>query len=204
MVTARALQVFVRNPVPGSVKTRLIPALGADGATRIYRHLLDHALDAAVACSADVTVWVDGTPIADDLRTRLEHRGLASAVQCPGDLGVRMQHAIGEGLRRAERVVLIGSDCPEYSAAFIDAAFAALDERDVVVGPAVDGGYVLIGARGPCPALFDDMPWSTPHLLAATRARIARLGLRHAELAPLRDIDDVDDLAWFPALHAGS
>lgn len=203
MGTGRALQIMVRNPVAGRVKTRLAAEIGATGALTVYQHLLDHVLDIAAqldACSP--TVWVDNQPLHQNLRTALHKRGLAYAFQEPGDLGQRMHQAITHGLQDAHEVVLIGSDCPQYSADYLRAAFDLLQDHDVVLGPATDGGYVLIGARRECPDVFAGMPWSHPGLLAATRNRLRQLDLGYAEMQALHDIDCAEDLERFPAYRA--
>lgn len=195
----RALQLFVRNPVEGAVKTRLVATIGAAAATAVYRRLLTHALDTAAALpDTRVTAWVDRLPVEPTLRSQISARRCDTATQCTGDLGRRMRHALDAGLADAEHVVLIGSDCPGYSAAYLEQAFKALFDCDVVLGPATDGGYVLIGARCSCPEVFDAMPWGTSAVLDATRARLQALSLSYAELPTLRDLDDAADLRHFP------
>jgi uncharacterized protein len=120
--------------------------------------------------------------------------------QGAGDLGVRMAEALGEALTRRGRAVLIGSDCPGYHHAYLTAAFAALDGHGAVLGPAVDGGYVLIGLRRVALDLFAGIPWGTDTVLVRTRAALVRLGWTWAELPALRDIDRPEDLTDFPDL----
>jgi rSAM/selenodomain-associated transferase 1 len=195
-VAARCLQVFARVPEAGRVKTRLIPALGAAGAAAVYRGLLRHTLDAAARAPADrLQLWLDRA--ADDPGINLP-AAAELRVQCSGDLGTRMADALARGLDEAARVVLVGSDCPEITPACIAAAFAALDVDDAVIGPAADGGYVLVGLRRMDAHLFTEVPWSTPDVLATTRRRLRELGWRWHELAQLRDIDEITDLAAFP------
>lgn len=118
--------------------------------------------------------------------------------QVEGDLGGRMLAAIDGP------TVIVGTDCPALSAADIDAAFAGLDEADVVLGPSEDGGYYLIGMTHAQPVLFGDMPWSTREVLPETRRRCEAAGLRRLELRELRDLDDLDDLrALAPLLPPG-
>jgi rSAM/selenodomain-associated transferase 1 len=146
--TGRRLLVFARNPLPGRVKTRLIPSLGAAAATAIYRQLLqDTLLAAARVGGVDSEVWLDeGEPVPWLADIAAAH-GLAMRRQSARDLGMRMHAAFSASLRSAEHVVLIGSDCPEFDPGYLEAAFAALAQQDAVLGPAVDGGYVLIGLR---------------------------------------------------------
>ena len=196
----RCLQVFARPPVAGQVKTRLIPALGPTGATTVYRRLLGIALDAGVRAAAHRReLWLattDDDPPPDlpaaDRFTCFRQRG--------DDLGARMYNALADGLERADRVVLTGSDCPELDAAYIDAAFAALRDSDAVLGPTRDGGYVLIGLRRLHQDLFRDIAWSTSTVFDTTARRLDRLGWTWSGLATLRDIDEPADLEQFPWL----
>ncbi len=115
---------------------------------------------------------------------------------------MRMHGAFSASLRDAERVVLIGSDCPEFDPDYLEAAFGALAQQDAVLGPAVDGGYVLIGLRTAAALLFEDIAWGTPQVLQTTRDRLHRLGWRWTELPPRHDIDEPGDLQRFPRLAA--
>lgn len=194
------LIVMAKAPVAGFAKTRLIPALGAAGAARLAQRLLDETLKQARAaglgefelcCAPDAThaAFVD-----QQLRG-----GMRLSVQGRGDLGARMAQAVCRGLAEAHQVILIGTDAPQLDAAYLQAAGAALADSDAVLGPALDGGYALIGLRRPAPRLFEAMPWSTERVLALTRERLGECGLRWVELPPLHDIDEADDLAHLPA-----
>jgi rSAM/selenodomain-associated transferase 1 len=185
------IAVLAKAPIPGLAKTRLMPALGAHGAAALQDLLTERAV--ATACVAGtVTLW--GTPdithrsfrdLVTQYRVRLRR-------QPDGDLGARMLAALtalpGGGL-------VIGTDCPALTADHLRRAAAALADHDVVLIPAEDGGYVLIGMRAPQPGLFDNMVWSTDTVLAETRARIARLGLTCFTLEPLWDVDRPEDLS---------
>lgn len=196
MVMSRAnpsIAVLAKAPIPGFAKTRLNPALGAHGAAALQERLTERAV--ATACAAQlgaVTLW--GTP---DIR-HASFRELVSqfrirlARQPDGDLGARMLAAI------SGPTLVIGTDCPALTLDHLREAAAALHEREVVLIPAEDGGYVLIGMRAPHPELFSDMTWSTNTVLAETRQRIARLGLSARELETLFDIDRPEDLARLP------
>ena len=196
------LIVFAREPVPGQVKTRLIPALGADGAAQLYRRLLGIALRATAATPcAHRQLWCAGAPAAGGECARLAAgHGCTLHHQGAGDLGARISAALTEALAATDRAVLIGSDCPDYTPAYLSAALAALDDHDAVLGPAADGGYVLIGLRRPAPALFTGISWSTPTVLAETRAALRQLGLTWAELPTLHDLDCPEDLAGLDRL----
>jgi uncharacterized protein len=199
---AGTLICFAREPVAGQVKTRLIRALGPEGATRLYRSLLGVALEAAAAVpGVHRELWCAGAPprggvcaeLASCYDLRLRH-------QPEGDLGRRMEAALREALTRGEPAVLIGSDCPEYSRDYLASAFAALESADVVLGPAADGGYVLIGARRLDAKLFAGIPWGSDQVLSRTRAALDSLRWGWAELPTLRDLDRPGDLLDFPGL----
>ncbi len=208
---SRALLVFARDPVPGQVKTRLIPALGADAAAALYRQLLVHSLRVAAALPGVArTLWVDRPDPGTWIREAASAHGMALAVQCHGDLGRRMHRALETALAAADRAILIGSDCPGYDPHYLEAAFGALEDHDAVLGPAADGGYVLLGLRRAEPALFEAVDWGSNHVLAQTRTHLGRLGLSWAELPTLHDVDTAADLerlgetTWSPAEPGGA
>lgn len=194
--------VFGREPLPGQVKTRLIPAIGATGATRIYRYLLERSLQIAAAtphCLTELWCCPDSASNAfcQSLAVRFD---IALHVQHGIDLGERMLHAFEAALPRADRVILIGSDCPGYSQSYLESSLDALTIHDAVIGPAHDGGYVLIGLTRVDRKIFDNLAWSTGAVLAQTRHRLRSLGWPWTELAALRDLDTPDDLKHFPEL----
>ena len=187
-----AIIVFAKAPVARAAKTRLIPVLGADGAARLHERLIRRALDIAQAacpgaielcCAPDAThLFFSGIG------------GVALTEQGTGDLGARMHRALARALRAAERAVLIGADCPALTPAYLREAIHALEEADVVLGPAADGGYVLVGARRVAPALFDGIAWGGSRVLDEQRACLRALGWRWSELATLWDVDRPEDL----------
>jgi rSAM/selenodomain-associated transferase 1 len=188
-----AIAVLARAPVAGQAKTRLIPALGADGAAALQERLIERAI--ATACAAavgPVTMWT--TPAAHPCFAALTSRHpVALAVQPAGDLGVRMLAACQAADGPA---IVIGTDCPVLRPEHLREAAQVLREgTDVVVIPAEDGGYVLIGSRVPQPGLFAAMTWSTDMVMAETRRRLAREGLTWRELGRLWDVDRPADLA---------
>lgn len=194
------LMVFAKAPVAGLAKTRLTPALGMEGAAALAVTMLAHTLQSAVtACIGPVELCC--APDTSD--THFQHAAAKSSVslteQGSGDLGERMERALSLGLQRFRRVVLIGTDAPGLDAAMLRTAAAALLAHDVVIAPASDGGYVLIGLSRPAPELFDGVQWSTPHVMAQTRARAAAAGRSVCELATLHDIDEPHDLVHVPA-----
>jgi uncharacterized protein len=192
----RGLQVAVlaRAAIPGAAKTRLIPAVGAEGAAALQAHLTELALRRACATQQPVLLWLAGA--ADPSVTRLAHElGVEVRPQPVGDLGDRMLAALRHAQACDRRGIVIGTDCPAQSRADIEHAGALLTEHDVVLQPAHDGGYVMIGMARPRPEVFAEMPWGTDAVLAQTRERIRALGLRHAELPALPDLDRPEDLA---------
>ncbi len=202
---ARRLLQFAREPVPGRVKTRLQPVLDATGACDLHIALLTHtARRLATVSRCERELWVAGDPAHPALVHAAALGGAAVRRQQGADLGERMRHALATALAEAPRAVLVGSDCPGLDAAYVEEAFAALATADVVLGPALDGGYVLIGARRVDARLFRGVDWSTSAVLAQTLARVDALGWRAALLAPRRDIDRPEDLAAWTAWKAPS
>ena len=188
--------VMAKAPVAGFAKTRLIPVLGAAGAAALAGRLLARAVAEALAAElgpVELCVTPDADhPAFDALRAagrvRLSDQGA-------GDLGVRMNRALGRVLAAGSRTLLIGTDAPALTAGRLRAAAEALSDHDAVFVPALDGGYALVGLAGPVPGLFDRIDWSTARVMAQTRARLAAAAVRFAELPPVADIDEPADLA---------
>lgn len=128
----------------------------------------------------------------------------AIRAQPPGDLGVKMQAAVAACDTAGQPALIVGSDLPEIDLAYIEQAAALLVAHDLVLGPAEDGGYGLIGLKTPAPLLFSGIPWSTPAVLAQTRSRAAELGLRVGELPTTWDVDRLEDWKRFLALQAAA
>lgn len=178
--------IFAKEPVVGRVKTRLTPPLTPLEATELYRSWLEVTV-ATMAPFSPRLCYSGAEDYFEQAFPRL-HR----FPQGEGDLGARLQHAFARLLAPGGPAAIIGSDSPDLPPALVRAALSALHDHDVVTIPARDGGYLFIGLRAPQPQLFTAMPWSTPQLLAATRARATASGLRYRELGLW---DDVDDLA---------
>jgi rSAM/selenodomain-associated transferase 1 len=200
-----AIAVFAKAPVPGQAKTRLIPLLGADGAARLQAQLLDAALAKATAVGgAACTLWVAGALDHPAVAAAAARYAVAVQPQQGADLGARMHAAIAHTLGSARASIgnclLIGTDCPALTTAHLAQAAAALATHDVVLGPADDGGYVLIGMRQPQATLFKDIAWGSSTVLQATRARIAVARLRVFELPSLPDLDTPEDFRHAQAL----
>ena len=193
MPTPHSLIVLLKAPVEGGVKTRLAATLGATEAVAIYRGLAERQVR-AVPEGWPVTVHYDPPGSEATMETWLGalRAGVRFEAQCEGDLGQRLAHAFaGEFAGGAESVIAVGGDCPALDAEILRAAGAALASAEVVIGPARDGGYYLIGLRrGSVHRLFEDIDWSTPRVLEQTRARIREAGMIHAELPVLEDVDD--------------
>ena len=199
-MTRCQLALMAKAPVAGLAKTRLAPALGAAGAAALADRLLAHAVTQAVAAGVGpVTLWA-APDASHPAFLRAQQQGVALAVQGGGDLGARMAQvfAASDG-----PLLLMGTDAPGLSAAVLLQAAAALPAHDAVFVPALDGGYALVGLRRATPALllalFADMRWSTPDVMAQTRQRLAQIGASHSELAPVADIDEPADLVHLPA-----
>ena len=196
------IAVLAKAPIPGLAKTRLIARLGADGAARLQAVLTEHAVRTALAAGlGSVTLWC--TP---DTRhpafVKLAHRtGVALEAQRGADLGARMAHAVAQRAGRGP-VLLTGTDCPALTPEHLRTAAAALEGGDeVVLIPAEDGGYVLVGLMESHPALFEGVPWGSDRVIDVTRGRLRALGLRWSELTTLWDLDrpaDLDRLATLP------
>jgi rSAM/selenodomain-associated transferase 1 len=194
------LIVFARAPTPGEAKTRLIPALGKAGAAALHRRLVIHCLRAATdARIGPVELWC-ASDAADPFFRECKRRfGVSLHSQGKGDLGARMGLAFESALARTGRAILVGSDIPVLSAQYLrDAERALAGGDDVVIGPAEDGGYVLIGLSRFDAELFRGIPWGGPKALPETRRRIAALGWRLIELPALWDVDRPEDLERLP------
>ena len=195
---AWTLIVFARSPIPGEVKTRLIPALGVEGAAALHRRLmLDTLRRARAAQGARVELWIAGERHHSFLRSCTEQFQVPLYGQHGADLGQRMGSALADVLGRSDttgRCVLIGSDCPAQSVQDLERAARALDTHDVVVQPSQDGGYVLIGLRDPHPELFEAIAWGSGQVLEQTRQRAASRGLALHSLRTVPDLDTVADL----------
>ncbi|TVQ88123.1 MAG: glycosyltransferase [Chromatiaceae bacterium] len=193
--------IFAKAPVPGQAKTRLIPALGTAGAAALAERLLRATVARmAAARLAPVDLWCapdTSHPVFAELAATYD---LALHRQQGVDLGERLLNATAVTLNQAAGAVLIGTDCPQLDAGCLRRALAGLADHDAVLGPAADGGYVLLALRAAAPALFAEMPWGGARVAALTRARMAQLGWRWQELPVLQDLDRPADLVRLAAL----
>ena len=178
----------MRNPVLGSVKTRLAKGVGAVRALQIYQRMLRHTYAITRELDCDAWVFYADEIGEDDL---WDERHYHKVVQKGADLGERMEHAFQTVFDKGYRsVIIIGSDCMELTQVIINAGFAAIHHTDVYVGPSADGGYYLLGLTGMYSCLFENMPWSTDAVLAETIDRCNAAGLRFTQGPVLHDIDD--------------
>lgn len=194
--------MFTRAPVPGQSKTRLIPLLGAVGAAAVHERLLRRTLSVLSAYSGyTVQLWCTPDPDHPVFAACVDAFGVQCHTQCGDDLGARMAHALHSALHTRPWAIVVGTDCPGLLGEDIEAAVRALDEGvDAVLGPAVDGGYYLLGLRHPAPALFKNIPWGSDTVLALTRQRLRVMGRHWWELPERHDLDEPDDLCHFPWL----
>jgi len=182
------LVIFVKAPRSGTVKSRLAQSIGPRAACAAYRRLVETLVERLGHLPA-AELRFSPDDAAPEVRAWLRG-GWLCRPQCGGNLGDRLQSAFAESFAEgAQRVVIIGSDCPAVTAEDIHAAWTSLLTHDVVIGPASDGGYWLIGLCQARADLFSDIPWSTDQVLAQTLQRVneAELSVR-----TLRELDDVD------------
>ncbi len=183
--------VFVKNPVPGKVKTRLAKTIGNKQALEIYLELLSITRQEVLKVQADKEVWYAWKVINDDI---WDEDIFYKKVQVQGDLGEKMKHAFHTSfLDGYKKVVLIGSDCPTLTRQILEEAYEKLENHDVVFGPSKDGGYYLIGMRSFHPQVLEDINWSTEQVMAQTEKQAQEIGLTLAKLKPLNDIDTEED-----------
>ncbi|ALI97682.1 TIGR04282 family arsenosugar biosynthesis glycosyltransferase [Rufibacter tibetensis] len=199
----RLLLVFVRAPKLGKVKTRLASTIGNERALQVYEQLLQITHNAIVpveavkwVCYADevseVDLWSQG-----NFEKRLQ--------STKNELGHRMHETFAQGLVEGfSPIIIIGSDCPGISSQLIEEAFLKLETSDVVIGPAQDGGYYLLGINFLVPELFANIPWSTDKVLTSTLAAAQQLNLAVSLLPQLADVDEEADLVHWPQLQASA
>lgn len=196
-----ALVIFAKAPIPGQVKTRLSPPLTPDEAATLHGSFvldtLEHTKIAAVKLKLPFDRYLACAPSATHIFFKImeERQGVKLIDQVGDDLGARMNQAFqtlfAQGYRQ---VFLIGTDVPTLPLTHFKQALTSLENHDLVLGPALDGGYYLIGLKRPNPELFVDIPWSTDQVLRLTQEKAVMLGLASALLEPWRDVDTLADL----------
>lgn len=193
MAAAPVIHLIVKYPAPGRVKTRLIPAIGAEQAATLHRRLSERTLAGIRSSGLDHVVRYDGAD-RDDFADWLGP-DVRLAPQGPGDLGDRLA-------RIEPPAVAVGGDIPDLTADHLRQAAFALESHAAVIGPAADGGYYLIGLARPMPFLWPAMPWGSERVFDETVARLERHGIVPALLETLADCDRPEDLARWPELAA--
>jgi uncharacterized protein len=187
------LILFTRFPTPGMAKTRLIPILGPRGAAHAHKMLTERTVKILLLSKAPVEVHFTGA--TDNEFADWLGEDMSFVPQADGDLGARLLSALDP-----EPCIFFGADTPDLSPAIVAAAIDALEHHDVVIGPAEDGGYYLIGMKNAQQALFHDIEWSTDTVFSETMKRVRALGLDFTILKTLADCDRPEDLARWPWL----
>lgn len=184
--------IFAKNPEIGKVKTRLAETIGEEKALMIYLKLLEHTHAVANSVFSDKAIFYSSRVQEFDI---LDYYKFPKFLQKGDSLGERMERAFGQAFaQHYEKVVIIGSDCYELTAEIIEDAFSALDNHNVVLGPAHDGGYYLLGMDRHYPHLFKDKAWSTSDVLLDTILDLKKLKLSYQMLPTLNDVDEEKDL----------
>ena len=192
------LIVFVKNPILGKVKTRLAADVGEDSALETYKMLLQHTCKVASNSGVSVSIYY-----ADFINDNDLWNSFDKELQVQEDLGSRMSNAMkNEFDKNFNKVVIIGSDCLEICSSLIQEAFQALEDNDMVLGPAQDGGYYLIGSKKLIPEVFQNKKWSTESIFIDTIEDINKLELKHFCLKTLCDIDTKADLEKYEIIKS--
>ncbi len=193
------IQIFCKSPVSGKVKTRLIPALGEDRALDLYQQMFERLMADLLQGTSPTELWVS----PDKDHVFFEQYAVPRFQQTGADLGVRMSAALRDGLNRYASVILVGTDLPLINRSYIERAVSSLRDHDVVLGPAEDGGYGLVGVKAETFAMFSDIEWGTERVLSQTCARLNSKGLDYSLLPLIWDVDRPRDLqrynAWLDA-----
>jgi hypothetical protein len=195
------LIIFTRFPTPGSTKTRLIPALGPEGAADLHRQMTEHTLAAVgPVISEEVALQVRYEGSDENTMKGWLGRDLSYVPQGTGDLGERMRRAFTDSFEEGfDKSIIIGTDCPSRDAADVEEALKLLEENTLVLGPAIDGGYYLIGIRSNAPhwlyeLVFENIPWGTDQVFNATMNVLAETGIDVGLLDEKADVDEPEDL----------
>ncbi len=188
--------VFARAPRLGKVKTRLNRALPLDEVLQLHKRLVRHMIASmSKVLGAQIELWVDENtahPFFQELQ--IEYPAISVKLQSQGDLGAKMSHALSQSTDEYQASIIVGSDCPAIDSHYIEASINALSDQDLVIGPASDGGYVLIGTKRGSLPVFDGIDWGTEQVLHQTLQKVVQSELRVRLLAELNDIDQAFDL----------
>ncbi len=185
------LMIFVKNLIPGTVKTRLAEEIGMDAAMDVYMELVRYTKEVADKIITDKTVYYSEYVEIEDIWDTDKY---SLKVQKGNDLGEKMMNAFDEAFDSYNKVVIIGSDCYDLTPKIIAGAFEALEDNDLVVGPAKDGGYYLLGMKEHLPQLFQEKTFSTDKVLQELLEEVENLELSVHKLEELYDIDTMQDL----------
>jgi rSAM/selenodomain-associated transferase 1 len=197
------LIIFTRYPEPGKTKTRMISLLGQYGAARLQQQMTEYTLKQAKklqkSMSLSIAIFYSGG--TEQLMRDWLGNEIIYQQQSDGDLGQRMKSAFARSLSiSCDKVVIIGTDCPELNSTVLSQAFELLTCSDLVLGPALDGGYYLIGLSRLIPELFQGINWGTSAVFEQTKAIAQQLKLKVSYLSPLHDIDRPEDLPIWEAI----
>ena len=197
------LLVFTRTPVPGKTKTRLVPALGEQGAVDLYTRFMEHTLEQAVQSNfSNLELWC--TEPGNAYITGIENSyPVRVKFQQGKNLGERMFHALYQALQYSDYAVLIGCDCPAITTEILNQSLQILQQDNAVLGPSRDGGYYLIGLRQAVPVLFENIAWGGPDVARETRNKMKVMGWAWAETGLLQDIDTPGDLLQVADFRTG-
>jgi rSAM/selenodomain-associated transferase 1 len=191
------LIIFTRYPEPGKTKTRLIPALGDVGAANLHKQMTEYTISQVKELQKMTKVSVKVRFTGGDLEKMQNWLGndLVYQFQGEGDLGERMERSLTSAFNQnAEQAIIIGTDCPGVNSQLLTTAFEQLRICNLVLGPALDGGYYLIGLQQPIPELFTNIHWGTAQVFTKTVEKAQKLNLSIGYLQPLADIDRPEDL----------
>ncbi|MBD2293551.1 TIGR04282 family arsenosugar biosynthesis glycosyltransferase [Anabaena sphaerica FACHB-251] len=200
------LIIFTRYPEPGTTKTRLTPALGDVGAANLQKQMTEHTILQVkeLQTISAITVEVRFAGGNWELMQNWLGLGFVYQTQGEGDLGQRMMRSLADALgSHAERVIIIGTDCPGINCHILTSAFEKLQLCDLVLGPALDGGYYLIGLRRVIPELFSQIPWGTAQVFPKTVEIAQQLNLSSIYLPTLADVDRPEDLPVWQHIFVG-
>ncbi len=194
----RDLIIFVKNPVLGTAKTRLAASIGDEAALEVYHQLLAYTKDVASSIQVDRSVWYSSDIDEHDIWL---NENFTKRLQFGEDLGEKMKNAFRQTFEEhgSKAVVIIGSDCAELEPYHIKQAFNELSTSDVVIGPAKDGGYYLLGMSKFQSQLFESISWSTSSVAEQTIDKVKTLGLSFRLLEKLNDVDTIED--WKQVKH---
>jgi len=189
--------LFMKTPVPGKVKSRLAKDIGDEKAASLYSGILKHCISECVNSGFETLLYANEDPSNFLKEASLE---LNFKIQRGKSIGEKMSVAFEEESDGENAIILVGSDIPGINSRLLESAVEGLSTHDIVLGPAMDGGYYLIGMKKYYPEVFENIKWSSSSVLGSTIDRINNQGLTYILLEELRDIDTIEDLNYFPEL----